>query len=444
MYIEIYIYNNKYKVMKLIFLSIFTLIIFSNLAAQSVGINTTTPNTSAVLDVNSNAKGFLPPRMTTGQRNAITTPAPGLIIYNITTNSIETWNSAKWISLLPVATNPGDMLYWDGNNWTILPKGDPGKVLKADATGIPTWSTSSGIASGGKTFLILSGNITNAEAAAKIANETGPNTQFVSITNTTVLTSVDFSGLADLEEVNIESNAVLSSVTCNTLTKCSGNFFIQGNQNLSSISFLQLNKIGRECRIKSNLALNNFTLPLLNFADLITVETNSVLQSFSLPALASTNTLNVLENPIVTNFSLTGLTKADAIFIFGNDLLTTFSIPSIDFFRDLQVLNNIALTVVALPQLDSCYSIKIENFSPVTALTSFSFPTLSVYHNNLLITGALPSTQVNGILNKLVTVLSPASGHTITLTQNPPAPPTGQGLIDKATLISMGNTVNTN
>ncbi len=226
--------------MKTIFLFLFSLVISINITAQNVGINTTTPNSSAVLDVNSNSKGFLPPRMTTFQRDAIVTPAPGLIIYNTSNNSIETWNSFKWISLLPVAINAGDMLYWNGTAWVILPKGDAGKVLKTDASGIPTWSTSTGASSGGKTYLILSGNITNAEAATKIANETGPNTQFVSIVNTSVLTSVDFSGLTELEEVKIEGNMALTSVTANTLNKCLGDFFIQTNPNLTSLSFSQL------------------------------------------------------------------------------------------------------------------------------------------------------------------------------------------------------------
>ncbi len=46
----------------------------------SVGIGTITPHTSAALDVTSTTKGFLPPRMTLVQRNAIGTPAEGLVI----------------------------------------------------------------------------------------------------------------------------------------------------------------------------------------------------------------------------------------------------------------------------------------------------------------------------------------------------------------------------
>jgi hypothetical protein len=55
----------------------------------SVGIGTTTPNVSAKLDLTSTTKGFLPPRMTTGQRDAIVSPAFGLIIYNITEGKLQ-------------------------------------------------------------------------------------------------------------------------------------------------------------------------------------------------------------------------------------------------------------------------------------------------------------------------------------------------------------------
>lgn len=51
--------------------------------AQNVGINTTgaAPDPSAALDVSSNNRGFLVPRMTQVERNAIASPATGLIIY---------------------------------------------------------------------------------------------------------------------------------------------------------------------------------------------------------------------------------------------------------------------------------------------------------------------------------------------------------------------------
>jgi uncharacterized protein (TIGR02145 family) len=46
----------------------------------SVGIGTTNPNASAIAELKSTTKGFLPPRMNMLQRDAIATPAEGLIV----------------------------------------------------------------------------------------------------------------------------------------------------------------------------------------------------------------------------------------------------------------------------------------------------------------------------------------------------------------------------
>ena len=64
-----------------------------------VGIGTATPDASAKLDISSTTQGLLPPRMTTVQRDAIVSPATGLVIFNTSTNSLETKNSSGWVSL---------------------------------------------------------------------------------------------------------------------------------------------------------------------------------------------------------------------------------------------------------------------------------------------------------------------------------------------------------
>ena len=61
-----------------------------------IGINTNTPNASAQLDVASTTKGFLPPRMTITQRDAITAPAVGLVIYNTTSNCLNFYIGSNW------------------------------------------------------------------------------------------------------------------------------------------------------------------------------------------------------------------------------------------------------------------------------------------------------------------------------------------------------------
>lgn len=59
-----------------------------------VAVGSTTVDPSAVLELTSTAKGFLPPRMTNAQRDAIVSPAEGLIIYNIETDQLEIFSDA--------------------------------------------------------------------------------------------------------------------------------------------------------------------------------------------------------------------------------------------------------------------------------------------------------------------------------------------------------------
>ncbi len=89
----------KKPVLSLIFLA-FMLLIGENLAAQ-VGINNdgSQPDPSAGLDVKFQNKGFLPPRMTTLQRNAIASPASGLLIYNTDCIDVQYFNGTAWVPM---------------------------------------------------------------------------------------------------------------------------------------------------------------------------------------------------------------------------------------------------------------------------------------------------------------------------------------------------------
>jgi len=54
---------------------------------------------SAIVQCESTTRGFLPPRMTTTQKNAIATPASGLIVYDTTTNKLACYNGTTWNDL---------------------------------------------------------------------------------------------------------------------------------------------------------------------------------------------------------------------------------------------------------------------------------------------------------------------------------------------------------
>lgn len=54
---------------------------------------------SALVEIKSTTKGFLQPRMTTTQRDAIATPATGLQVYNTTTNVNNVYNGTAWVAV---------------------------------------------------------------------------------------------------------------------------------------------------------------------------------------------------------------------------------------------------------------------------------------------------------------------------------------------------------
>jgi hypothetical protein len=68
-------------------------------ASNGLVAGTTTLNASAILEANSTTQGFLPPRMTTTQRDAIASPATGLVLYDSTTNKLQCYNGSTWNDL---------------------------------------------------------------------------------------------------------------------------------------------------------------------------------------------------------------------------------------------------------------------------------------------------------------------------------------------------------
>lgn len=97
-----------------LFLVLSTTMIFSQVEINptTIGIGTT-PDPSAILDASSTTKGFLPPRMTSAQRDGIVSPALGLTIFNTTTNCLQWYDGTGWYDgctgasyFIPVICNP--------------------------------------------------------------------------------------------------------------------------------------------------------------------------------------------------------------------------------------------------------------------------------------------------------------------------------------------------
>jgi hypothetical protein len=69
-------------------------------SGTAVGIGTSSPNASAVLDVSSTSKGILLPTMTQTQRNAIASPATGLLVFQTdNTPGFYYYNGTAWVAI---------------------------------------------------------------------------------------------------------------------------------------------------------------------------------------------------------------------------------------------------------------------------------------------------------------------------------------------------------
>ena len=91
------------------------IVLFPTLFFAQVGIGTTSPNNSAALDIESTTKGLLTPRMTAAQRNAISSPANGLIVYQTdNTPSLYCFVNGVWTTISGISTS---------GNWTPVLEG---------------------------------------------------------------------------------------------------------------------------------------------------------------------------------------------------------------------------------------------------------------------------------------------------------------------------------
>lgn len=181
------------------------------LSAQ-VGIGTNTPDNSAMLEVQSTDKGLLTPRMTLAQRNSISNPPNGLLIYQ--TNALAgfyVYNGASWARLAQESF--GDVKSGvqaaDHAGWVLL-----------DGRAISTLSASQQAAA---TALGFSGNLPNASNAYLVQN--GGTIGAVSGSNTTTLTQ------ANLPNVSFTGSAASAGAHNHTVDPVSTTSSSDGNHN---------------------------------------------------------------------------------------------------------------------------------------------------------------------------------------------------------------------
>lgn len=178
--------------------------------SAQVGIGTNTPDNSAMLEVNSTNRGLLTPRMTQIQRNGITSPQTGLLIYQTDgLSGFYLYGGTSWIRLAQESF--GDVKSGvqaaDHAGWVLL-----------DGRSISTLSSSQQAIANSLGF---SGTLPNANNAFLVQN--GTSIGSISGSNTTTLSQ------ANLPNVNFNGTAASAGSHSHTVDPTATNSTTQGS-----------------------------------------------------------------------------------------------------------------------------------------------------------------------------------------------------------------------
>ncbi|RFS17225.1 hypothetical protein [Emticicia sp. C21] len=231
---------------------------------DNVGIGTTKPDQSAILDVQSSDKGLLIPRLTSKQINAISLPAKGLLVFQTDTekSGFYFYDGEKWSPLKENKEN--SIATGDVNGWSLSGNATAVAGIKAAATASSFIGTPSGIPINFKIGTSKAGSISTTETLlgfeAGLSNVGGGNTAIgyralkantVGVSpagganlaigsnalekNTTGYSNIAIGNSALVNNINGQSNVALGAFSLLSNTSGSQNFGL-GKQALLTLS----------------------------------------------------------------------------------------------------------------------------------------------------------------------------------------------------------------
>jgi len=185
-------------------------------------------NPSAVLDINSNSKGVLVPKLTDSERDAIVQPAEGLLIFNVTSKNFNVYKNGNWFEWQASNCVPQPTTAEAGTDQSV-PLTSTSLLANTPVIGTGAWS-------------VISGN------GGTIAEENNPTSSFTGTVNSTytlrwtitnscgtstddvVITYQNFcsNGIKDYEETDIDCGGTACSKCsagkiCNVSSDCASN-----------------------------------------------------------------------------------------------------------------------------------------------------------------------------------------------------------------------------
>jgi hypothetical protein len=268
--------------------------------------------------------------------------------------------------------------------------------------------------------IYIEGDLTNEEVAKQLANELGSTTQNIYVQNTTQLTTINIHSTTNIRYIEFVNNANLVNINISGFKKISELWFKNEGTFIGPNTPKNIN-----CNDIEEVQYLNIILPYASPGHNVSFNKLKKVGPNDFTLLAECNELNfpVLETVKTFNFAV-------------KKSIITF--PALKHIEKLEGPAYIEFSQLNFPALEYCKRFNIYPWE-WTGGAILNIPSLQYCEYFRYSYGCATSEVTNAILHQFLTVL-PVSGKHIQMS-GVGASPTGQGMIDKQTLISQGNSV---
>lgn len=328
----------------------------------------------------------------------------------------------------------------------------------------------------GKVNIYIEGDLTNAEAQAQLEEEYGYQTENIYVQYTTQLTEISINANYKLRSIDFKDNNLnLSNITLKGNNTKISNIIIRNSKKNTTIlieGFLEADIV----QIFTYGYISDSTIPTSNTTNIVCNDLYKINQQLTFIASIQNNNsiafndLKIVEasNPTYywsfwrgkfNNISFPKLEEMSNLKTSSSDTYTNvpnyilgLSVSSLNFpllkkINSFYINGKTGIDQLIFPELVSLKDFYVNTYNyfndPNLIFYNedrFQFPQLQYCEKFYLFIPSFDSDAVNFYLNKFVSI-NPFSNKIISLYGEPP---TGQGIIDKQTLINNNNIVNTN